>query len=317
MGDLRALGRTLFARPYLLLTLTTLIWGGNAVAGRMAVGELSPMVLVSLRWVIVVAVLAVTARGQILAEWPLLRRHWPRIVVMATFGFTVFNALFYVAAQTTTAINIGMIQGIMPALVIWGSYLAYRTPITLTQVLGVAVALAGVVVTAARGDLDVLRHLSFVVGDIWMGLACLLYAGYSVSLRRRPPASPLALFAALAIAALASSLPLLAYEIAAGRHLWPSPKGWAVLLFVAIFPSLVSQIFYMRGIELIGPGRAGLFINLVPIFAAILAVLLLGETFAPYHAVALALVLAGIALAETGRPAQAVTSTPSGDADAR
>lgn len=302
MEALRAVCRDLLARPYLLLTLTALIWGGNAVAGRMAVGELSPMVLVCLRWVIVVGVLAVAARRQVAAEWPVLRRHWLRIAAMAAFGYTSFNALFYVAARTTTAINIGMIQGIMPALVIGGTYLAYRTPITAMQVVGLLIALAGMVVTAIRGDLDVLRQLSFVEGDLWMVLACLLYAGYGVSLRSRPAVSPLAFFGALALAALATSVPLLAYEVALGEQLWPSPKGLLILFFVAIFPSFVSQLLFMRGVELIGPGRAGLFINLVPVFAALLGVVILGETFAPYHAVALGLVLAGIALAEFGRP---------------
>jgi drug/metabolite transporter (DMT)-like permease len=114
----------------------------------------------------------------------------------------------------------------------------------------------------------------------------------------------LAFFAGLSLAAFVSTLPLVGFEIATGLAQWPGTRGWIILVGLAIGPSLVSQIFYMRGVELIGPGRAGLFVNLVPVFAAILAVLILGETFAIYHAVALALVLAGIALAEIGRPKQ-------------
>jgi drug/metabolite transporter (DMT)-like permease len=94
------------------------------------------------------------------------------------------------------------------------------------------------------------------------------------------------------------SLPLLVFEAAMGTFQMPTMKGWLIVAFVTIGPSLVSQIFFMRGVELIGPARAGIFVNLVPIFAAFLAVLILGEPFAAYHAVALALVLGGIVIAE-------------------
>jgi drug/metabolite transporter (DMT)-like permease len=105
-------------------------------------------------------------------------------------------------------------------------------------------------------------------------------------------------FTAMAVVAFVTSLPLLLAEIAAGAVRWPTPRGWAVLLYVGLFPSLLAQIFFMRGVELIGPGRAGLFVNLVPVFGALLAVAILGEPFALYHAAGLVLVLGGIALAE-------------------
>lgn len=301
----RALGQRLYARPYLLLTLTPLIWACNAVAGRALVDEVSPMVTTLLRWGLVLVLLPVIARRQILAERHLLRRHWLFILVMGTVGFTGFNAPLYLGAATTTAVNMGMIQGVMPALVLAGSFFAYRTPFTPLQVIGLIVALVGVGVTVSHGDLELLKALQVRPGDLWVLFACVLYAGYTVALRRRPPISALAFFAGLSLSAFLSTLPLVGLEIWAGTVRWPGPKGWSILLFLAIFPSLVSQIFYMRGVELIGPGRAGLFVNLVPVFAAILGVLMLGETFAPYHAVALALVLAGIALAEIGRPRSA------------
>jgi drug/metabolite transporter (DMT)-like permease len=109
-------------------------------------------------------------------------------------------------------------------------------------------------------------------------------------------------FSVLALAALMISLPLLAWEIAAGEVIWPDRRGFAILLYVTLFPSLLSQIFFMRGVELIGPGRAGLFVNLVPVFGAILGVAILGEPFRWYHAVGLALVLGGSGLRSGGVP---------------
>jgi drug/metabolite transporter (DMT)-like permease len=288
----------LWGNAYLLLILTTLMWGGNAVASRLAVGHISPMALTSLRWVGVCLIVPVLMRRDLKIHWPAIRGHWRMIVLMGMLGFTVFNALMYMAAHTTSAINMGIIQGSIPIFVLGGAYLVYRTQIHAMQYAGVALTIAGVIVTAARGDLAVLANFSFAQGDIFMIIACAFYAGYTVALRNRPNIPGLVFFSMLALSACVFSVALLVWEIAAGRAFWPDMQGVMVTLYVAIFPSIVSQLFFMRGVDLIGPGRAGLFVNLVPIWAAILAVIILGEPFALYHALALALVLSGIWLAE-------------------
>lgn len=304
MAALRRFGRALYDKPFLLLVFTALAWGGNTIASRLAVGEASPMVVVSVRWLIVLVVLCIVARGPIVADWRALAPRWPYLFVLGALGFTGFNALFYVAGHFTTAINLGLIQGVIPAVVLLGSFLAYGDPVRPIQVIGLMVAGIGVVVATSRGDLGVLLTLGFNNGDVLVLFASFFYAGYTIALRRRPPVQPLAFFTAIAIAAFVTSVPLLAWEIAAGQVLWPSFTGWAVIVFVALIPSLVAQLTFMRGVELIGPGRAGLFVNLIPIFSALLGVALLGENFAPYHAVALALVLGGIWLAERARPVE-------------
>ena len=131
-----------------------------------------------------------------------------------------------------------------------------------------------------------------------MLIACVLYASYTLGLRNRPQVPSLVFFTAMAIAAFLCSLPMLGYEVWAGSVEWPTAKGWAVLAFIVVFPSFLSQITFMRGVQLIGPGRAGLFINLVPLTGAFLAVVLLGEPLAAFHVVALALIIGGILVAE-------------------
>ena len=298
MAIIRALWPWLSGRAYFLLTLTALGWAGNAVAGRLAVGEISPMALTALRWIVVVIVLAVLVGRQTLAEWPTIAAHWRSILAMGSLGFTVFNALFYVAAHHTTGVNIAIIQGSMPAMVLIGGLLAFRTPVRLVQVVGLGVTLVGVGLVAMKGDLATLRTLGFNTGDLWMLIACVFYAGYTVALRRRPNLPALVFFTALAGAACLTTLPLLVYEIAVGTVQWPTPKGLAILLYAGLYPSLLSQVLFLRAVELIGPGRAGLFMNLVPVFGALLAVVILGEPFALSHAAALALVLGEIWLAE-------------------
>lgn len=291
----------LYGRPYLLLVLTMLMWGGNAIASRLAVGQVSPMALTFLRWTIPAAILGVTLRDELLANRRVLTQKWPAVLLMGTLGFTIFNALMYAAAHHTTAVNITILQGAMPVLVLVGALLIYGTPICGWQVFGMAVTLLGVLLIGTRADLDAITSFAFNIGDLWMLVACCLYAGYTVALRTKPPVPPLVFFAALAGVALLTSVPLLAYEVATGTVIWPTLRGWLIVLYVGLLPSFVSQVLFMRGVELIGPGRAGLFVNLVPIFGALLAIVILGEPFAVYHAVGLILVLGGIWLAERRR----------------
>lgn len=293
-------------QAYVLLVFTTLIWGANAVAARLAVGEVSPMTMTGARWIICCAALWLAARAQIRQHWRALLPHWRRIVLMGTFGFTGFNALFYTAAHHTTAINIAIIQGTIPVLVMVGSFFFFRTRIGWLQAAGVAITIAGIAVVASRGEMAVLAQLAFNIGDVWMVIACLLYAGYTMGLRGRPAVPGIVFFAAMAAVAALSSLPLLAYEVATGQFIAPTAKGVALMAFVGLLPSFVTQLSFIRAVELIGPSRAGVFLNLVPIFGPLLAVIVLGEPLSPYHAVALILVLGGIWVAEhLGGPARA------------
>lgn len=288
-------------RAYILLAATALCWGANAVFGRLAVGEISPMLLVSLRWLGAVLLLAVFANRNVRRDWPTLREHLPFLAAMGVLGFTSFNALFYVAAHYTTAVNIGIIQGSMPVFVLLGAFLAYRSPVTRVQTIGVAVTMIGVIIVGIGGSLERLAALTINHGDALMILACTLYAGYAVGLLRRPAVSALGLFTIIAGAAFLASLPLTAAELALGYSQWPTPKGWVVAALITLLPSFLAQIFFIQGVALIGPGRASVFINLVPVFASIMAVVILSEPFEAYHAVALALVLFGIWLSERHR----------------
>jgi len=304
MEALQRILSVLTGRPYLLLCLTTIGWAGNAVAGRMAVGHVSPMLVVALRWLVVVLLIGTVAGRALRAEWRSILPHWPYIFAMGALGYTIFNAIFYWSAHYTSAVNIGVIQGVTPALVMTGVFFAYGSRISWPQAVGVVVTVLGVAIVACRGSLEVLRDFAFNIGDLGILVATTLYAGYTVALRKRPPMSPIAFFAAMAFAALLTSLPLAAAEIAMGKALWPDAEGWALVAFIGLVPSLLCQIAYMRAVQLIGPNRAGLFMNLVPVIAAALGVALLGEHFGLYHAVGLVFVLGGIWLAER-RPAAA------------
>ncbi|MCY3794844.1 MAG: DMT family transporter [Gammaproteobacteria bacterium] len=288
------------SRAYLLLTFTSICFGANTTFAKLLVGKASPMVVVALRWLLVVLLLAAFNTKALMRDWPHLRPRLKFLFAMGALGFASFNALFYIAAHHTTAVNMGIIQGMMPALVLAGAWLAYRTPARKLQWVGAAVTLAGVAVVASAGEAERLLRLRFNTGDLLVVFAVVLYAGYTVGLRRRPESTALGLFTVLAASAFVASLPMVAVEAWLGEFQVPSLEGWVVIALVALLPSFLAQVLFIQGVEIIGPGRAGIFVNLVPVFAAIIAVAYLGEDFHLHHGLALALVLGGIWLAERG-----------------
>lgn len=290
------------SRAYFYLCVTALFWGGNSVAGKMAVGHVSPMMLTTLRWVFALVVILVLMTPQIRRDWDKIRKHWLQLLAYGAIGFTTFNALLYSALKYTSAINAVILQAGIPMLILLFNFVLFRTRASIAQVIGFTVTLIGVLVTAAHGDISSLLTLEFNFGDALMIIACVVYAGYTVALRYKPTMHWQSFIAAPAFGALLSALPLLFWEIGTGTAIAPDATGWIIVLYAAIFPSLMSQVLYVRGVEMIGANRAGLFINAIPVFGTLLSVLLIGETFHLFHLVALLLVLGGIAIAEKGRP---------------
>jgi drug/metabolite transporter (DMT)-like permease len=283
-----------WSQPVILLTLTTLFWAGNTVAGKVAVGNVSPSLLTFSRWGILMLFLPLVYARQMQHAWPVLRTKWIYIIAMGALGLAAFNLLFYFSAHHTTAVNIGILQGAIPIVVLIGAFFMYGTRITALQVLGVVVGLVGVVTVALRGVPSQLADLVLNRGDLMMAGACVLYAGYTLGLKSRPAVSGIVLFTYFAIAGAFLSAPFAIYEWWEGSVIWPDATGWIVIAYVTIFPSFLAQIFFLRSVDLIGPGRSGVFVNLTPIFSALFGVVLLSERFQMYHAIALALVLLGL-----------------------
>ncbi|MFV0474401.1 MAG: DMT family transporter [Pikeienuella sp.] len=291
----------LYRSPVLLLTFTAVMWSMNVIFGQWAVGEISPFAIVLLRWIFVSAMMWPLFGREVVAHWPALRPRIGFLALCAVTGFTGFNTLFYIASSHTSGINIGILQGAMPMMVLLGVFVAYGDRVRPRQMIGVAITLVGVILVAGGGDIDRLLGLSFNKGDLLMLAACAAYTFYAVALRNRPAVPGAALFTFFTVVSALCALPLALWEAAQPGYAWPSLTGVALALVVAVFPSCLAQLFFLRGVDLIGPGRAGVYINLVPIFAAILSILILGERLALYHAVALALVIGGIWMTQRAR----------------
>lgn len=288
----------LYGRPYLLLSLSALMWGGNAIAGKIAVGDVSPLLLTFLRWTVAMAAIAPFAIPHLARDWPAIRGRLAFLIAMGATGFTLFNNLMYTALTYTSAINVSILQASTPLMVFGLNFLLFRIRVTALQAFGYALTLTGVLLIAAAGSLEQLSSLAFNWGDLLILLAALTYGAYSVMLARKPAMHWLSFIFILGMSALATSLPFALWEAWSDATVWNWTTGSAVVIYTAIFPSVFAQVFWMRGLELIGSNRGGLFINLVPVAGTFLAILILGERLEIFHLAALLLVSGGVAIAQ-------------------
>ena len=288
----------IFTNPHFLLTLTSIFWAFNTVAGRAAVGEVSPLLIVSVRWFFVSIILSILCRNQLIETWRILNKKIKWLIFMGLFGFTGFNSAYYVAAHDTIAINLGLVQGTMPAFIIIIAWIWLKDKINFTQFLGVLITFLAVLIVVCSGNFNALIELELNSGDIVMIFACTLYAIYAVGLRKKPKISALPLLTFFAYIAFLGSLPGFIYETYSNQLILPGQKGFIILGVIIIFPSFLAQIFFMKGVEKIGPSRSGLYTNLVPVFSSLLAVFFLGEEFQSFHLLSLIMIFIGIYLFE-------------------
>ncbi|WP_040309865.1 DMT family transporter [Asticcacaulis biprosthecium] len=288
-------------RAYALLILTNFLWAGNSVAGKLAVGHIEPVLLTSLRWVFACLIILVLAVPQLKRDWPVINVKWPLLLGYGAIGFTLFNLLLYMALNHTSTVNVMIEQSGIPLVIFLANFALFRLRATLAQIAGFVLTFCGVLVTATHGDIRQLLHLNLNIGDAMMLVAVLVYAGYTVALRWKPDLHWKTFLATSCIGALVACVPALIWRYHNAPVTWPDAQGWWVVAYAAVFPSLIAAGAYIAAIELIGSNRAGLFINLLPIFGVILAVLILREPLHGFHIAALALVCAGIVLAEWSR----------------
>ena len=289
---------SVFTNPYLLLTITALVWGGNAVAGKLAAGHVSPFFLTLVRWLIACAVVFPFALPHLKKDKETIKKHFWFLFALGAIGFGLFNNLFYLALNYTTAINVAIEQASMPVFIILANFFMLSQRVTALQIVGVMISIVGVLVTASKGEILLVLQEGFNKGDAIMLLGCFFYATYTFVLRWRPQVHWLTFMCLIAVGALIMSVPFAFYEINHQGFKPPGNFAWMLLFYIVIVPSIISQLCFAKSVELIGGNRAGLFINLVPVFGSILAVVIIGEQFQVFHAVGMVLVIGGILLAE-------------------
>ncbi len=291
---------------YVLLVLAVLFWSGNAIIGRAAAGaDMPPLGLNFWRWATALAVF-LTFFGR--ATWrqrDAIFRNMKFLVPFCAVSVVGFNSLFYLALQSTTALQASLIQSILPVLVLLLGFVVLRTPITARQGWGVVFSIAGAALIVVRGDIEVIATLELHTGDAWALAAVSVWALQAFMMRWKPKEIDIMPFmTALAIIGVIMMAPLYAWETMTVRAMPFNQTSLLYILYIGIIASFLGTTAWNEGTYRAGAAQAGYFGNLYPIFAGVLAIILLGEDPRWYHGAGAAAVIAGIWLATARKNAK-------------
>jgi drug/metabolite transporter (DMT)-like permease len=288
------------------LSLATLLWAGNAIAGRALVGSISPITLSAVRWGLAVLIL-LPLGWRVIKPSSALWQNKGRFLVLGFLGVGTYNVLLYLALQTSTAINVTLIGASMPIWMLFIGAVFYQVKPTLLQLLGAIVSLAGVAIVLSRGEPTSLLSMQVVMGDLFIMLATILWACYSWMISRPGKSTerqwPWAEFLlAQVLIGFMWTMLFEGAEIASG-HAFIELNYWtgALILFVAIGPSLIAYRCWGLGVNGAGPTVAAFFANLIPLFTALLSAAILGDPPQLFHGIAFALIVIGILVSSTRR----------------
>jgi drug/metabolite transporter (DMT)-like permease len=286
------------------LTLATILWAGNAIAGRVLVGSISPISLSAVRWGLA-ALMLLPFGWRIFKPGSALWQSKVRFLVLGLLGVGSYNVLLYLALQTSTAINVTLIGASMPIWMLFIGAVFYRVRPTLLQMLGAVVSLIGVTVVLTRGEPTSLLSMEVVMGDLFIMLATILWAFYSWMISRPGESTerqwPWAEFLmAQVLIGFMWTMLFEGAEIATG-HAFIDLNYWtgALIIFVAIGPSLIAYRCWGLGVNGAGPTVAAFFANLIPLFTALLSAAILGDPPQLFHGLAFALIVVGILVSST------------------
>jgi hypothetical protein len=286
------------------LVVATALWAGNAIAGRLLVGSVSPITLSTVRWALAAFILLPFG-------WRIFRRASPlwknktRLLLLGVFGVGSYNILLYLALQTSTPINVTLIGASMPIWMLLIGAIFYKVHPTFLQLIGAMISLLGVTLVLTRGDISALLSMELVVGDLLIMLATILWAFYSWMLSRPGSSNerewPWADFLlAQILVGLLWTIFFDGFEIAGGyAFLELNLLTASLILFVAIGPSLIAYRCWGLGVSGAGPTVAAFFANLIPLFTGVLSAAMLGEPPRLFHGLAFALIVAGILVSST------------------
>lgn len=299
------MNRKLTASTALLLTVPPLLWAGNAIVGRLVREAVPPMTLNLLRWSIALLILLPLGRA-ILRPGSGLWTDWRRYSMLGLLGVGLYNSLQYLALQTSTPINVTLVASGMPVWMLLVGALFFKMPVKRKQVIGAALSIAGVLLVLSRGQWSQFVAMRLVAGDLYMILATIAWSFYSWMLMQpkdRPAirADWAAFLAAQIVYGVLWSGALAGAEWSAcAVHVDWSWNVALALLYVAVGPALIAFRCWGAGVQRAGPTVGAFFINLTPLFAALMSTAFLGELPHWYHIAAFALIVGGIAWSSKG-----------------
>ncbi|PCI58205.1 MAG: EamA family transporter [Gammaproteobacteria bacterium] len=284
---------------YLLLSLTTLFWAGNFVLGRSMNSVISPIVMAELRWLLALLIISPFLLPRLKKNKAIILQHWPILILLSVLSVACFNTFIYLGLTITTATNATILQSVIPIAILILSAFWLKEAVSKQQWLGVFISLTGVLILITKGNLASLLDYSINQGDIYVLIAVIFWATYSILLRYRP--AELDGFTFFGITVLVGSIVLLPFSLIE-YHYYSQAIVWQkssllTILYMAIFPSILAYIFWNKGVSELGAAKAGLFIHLMPCFGLVLSSFFLNEKIYPFHIGGILLIFCGIYLA--------------------
>ncbi|MGE0744612.1 MAG: DMT family transporter [Rhodospirillales bacterium] len=284
--------------PHLAAAGGMFLWAITIIIVRWARDFAPPLGLSFWRAMLGIVLLSLLAGPALKSDWRILRHHLPMVFWLGFLLMVGGNMALFIGLQHTTAINAGLINAIEPTAIVALAVLLFRDPVSLRQWIGIAISFAGVVVLAIRADIDVLLNFGFNVGDLWVIGAMFSWAMYANWLRKVPRGlSPYGLVIAMLAAGCILGLPLYVWESVTVRPMTFDLNTLIAIGLLGVLSSTLGIWLWNYAVAGLGPGSAGLYINLIPPYTVALAILFLGESLMTFHVIGIAVIGAGLYLA--------------------
>ena len=283
---------------YLLLTLSTLFWAGNFIVGKFAtLFEIPPLTLNVLRWLSVWFILMPFTYKEIYNNLSYIKKKWLVISFMGLITISTFNSVVYFALNHTQVINAVLVLAAIPAATIVLSSLMNIEKTNIYQLLGLLLSIIGIGSIISHGNFQKIISLSFNKGDVWMLVCVITWSLYSTLLKKNKfKLSQFTLIQLMVSAGLLFLVPQLFYEKFIGLEVNFNKAFFIILFYVVAFPAIAAYYCWQKGVEIIGPNRASMFIQLMPLFSAVMAIIIFKEKFELYHFVGATFIVSGIYL---------------------
>lgn len=279
---------------YLLIALAPLCWAGDIVLAKGLSSAMSPFGLVFWRWFIAALFLLPFAKKQLNNDFITVKNTWGTLWLLSALGMSVFIALLYIGVRATTVINSAIIQTTIPAIVAVLGLILFGDKVNRTQIFGLTLCILGAIYVVVQGQWHDLKHLHFAKGDLFILVASVLYGLYSVLLKKRPPLNAVSFLFITSLLGAITMFPFYLWEIAVAKPFVFNLNTILGVLYVALFPSIVAYLCWNKGIQSIGPTKTSLFMNLTPLFAALLSILFLGEAIKTFHIIGMFTIFSGM-----------------------
>ena len=285
-------------KAYIMLILATSFWAGNFIVGKVAtLFEIPPISLNFYRWFFAWIVLAPFTMRQVILSKSIIKKNIFSILIMSFTSISIFNSAVYYGLNYTQVLNGVLMISTIPILIIVISSIFKTEKINIFQIFGVLVSLSGVIIIITKMELQKLLHFQLNKGDLWILVAMLSWSIYSIIIKEKKiNLQPFVLLQTLITFGVIMLIPFYLLEISSGKYIPLNIPVFLIIAYVVLFAGIGAYIFWNKAVMTIGPNRSGVFLHLMPVFSSIMAIVLLGESFAKFHFVGALFIVTGIFL---------------------